>query len=281
MIKIIVAVFLLVFAAAPSALAQFSFGDDIDKINIGDTGIQVGDGVDSVNVGDVDVDASGNVKVKNVEVGDAVDSIHADEVEVDAAGNAKVTNVRGEDSVDSFEVEGVETNVNAEGEVEISIDGASVRSATTSEEKAITAATEVKSDEDLKVYVVTSMKTDKNLDKVDFKSDTVNVSYSLPARFLGIVPMKLAYAIGVDTAKKEVKITLPWWHIFTWKSIQPIKIETDIKNKLEVTVDNNSVGAAGATVNLTANAKADTLVIKNLQIKAGAFSAVVSAVATD
>lgn len=259
-----VCVLSLGFSAQPVA-AQYGFGDDVDSIDFGaDGSIKLTDPIDSIDVGGTTTNSSGEIELKNVKLNDSVDSIKIDSVNTTSEGDVKVQNVELNGDV---KIKNVETG-EQEGTFEITIDADNVSSYTNSN-SSVTTATQVKTSDDLTIYIAETVKDDSALQKVNFKNDNLVVEYDLPGKLLALIPVNIPYKVSVDSATNAVSVKLPWWHVFTTKRASAAEVSSEIKTKLQADVPT----IAKTSVALSGQAK--------IKAKAGTFSIVIGTLSAE
>ncbi|MFA6520397.1 MAG: hypothetical protein WCT44_02185 [Candidatus Paceibacterota bacterium] len=247
------------------ATAQYGFGDDVDSVDFGSDGsIKLTDPVDSIDVGGTTTNSSGDVELKNVKLKDSVDSIKVESINTTSTGNVKVQNAELNGDI---KVQNVETNEeDSTFEITIDTDSASVY---TDSNSSVTSASEVKTADDLTMYVAGTVKDDEALQKVNFKNDNLEVEYGLPGRLFALIPINIPYKVSVDSSTNAVSVKLPWWQIFATKKVKAAKVSSELKTELKA----NAPTITGQPVSLSGQAK--------IKAKAGTFSIVIETLSTE
>lgn len=271
---------LSIMFGAQTAVAQYSFGDDVDSLKFNSDGsIKFEDAVDSIDVGGVKVDSSGKVEVKDIKFQDSTDSINVKKVKVDSKGNFEVEDVEVKDSVDSIKVDGVKGKIEKEDDqdddiFEISVD-ADDFDFEIEEDKGVKIenAEKVKTADDLKVYVSENVKKNKSIEKVDFKDESMVVEYKSQGKLFGFIPVGLLYKVNVDVSDNTVNVKLPWWHIFASKKVKASSVSESVQAKITANQISVNDGANSLQVKLGDS--------QGIKVRANTFSAILNVISAE
>jgi hypothetical protein len=131
----------------------------------------------------------------------------------------------------------------------------------------VTSAAQVKSADDLRVYVASQIRSDDNMQSVQSASDKVSVSYKQHARFLGFIPVTLNATADVD-ASGNVMVHYPWYSIFTVtdKAVLEQKVQGSVNAALGV--QGSPSAAANGSASLTAQQQAEVVAAVRSAMKA-------------
>lgn len=113
---------------------------------------------------------------------------------------------------------------------------------------------DVKSNDDLKAYVASQMRSDTNLSAVETTSSDVAVTYKQHGRFLGFIPVTLDATATVDQ-NGQVTMHYPWYSFLTTTD------RADVQAKLQAQVDamtgqTSGTASTTAAIQLTAEEQA-------------------------
>lgn len=125
---------------------------------------------------------------------------------------------------------------------------------------------ELKSDQDLKNFAKGVMDSDENIESVDSSADHVEVTYKLPAKFLGIFSTQLSTtanvsfeATGQGKSPKEVTVKFPWYRIFFSLS------NNEQKDVIQTAIEDSIVGNTTLSTTTEFSEKGKTIqLISNL-----------------
>lgn len=101
-------------------------------------------------------------------------------------------------------------------------------------------ASQVSTEDDLRAFALSSMRSDEDLNSISFESDTVTVVYNDEGRFIGFIPVTLTVKVSVDQ-NGDVTIDYPWYGFLVAKD------KADIDARVRAAIDGAaSVRASGA-----------------------------------
>ncbi|MEN9912601.1 MAG: hypothetical protein RLY66_9 [Candidatus Parcubacteria bacterium] len=86
------------------------------------------------------------------------------------------------------------------------------------------------------------VKSDKNVKKVESDDDSVSVSYKVPVKLFGFIPMGMVIRTTVGAAG-DVKVSHPWYSFFATSDDNDA--ENDIKTEINTVI--NAYGVSGET----------------------------------
>lgn len=102
---------------------------------------------------------------------------------------------------------------------------------TEDEGSVVISAKAVLTNSDLRAYADSALRSDKNLEEVNFKSNRVEVKYKETGKFLALVPITFTVK-AVANANGEVELNYPWYAFLT------VDNEERLETELKVAVDN-------------------------------------------
>lgn len=83
--------------------------------------------------------------------------------------------------------------------------------------------TDVRSEDDLRQFVVQSVLLDENIVDTKVLPEEVVLSYEQPIRLFGFIPMAITQTTSVNVSDPEaegrIKVQMPWWHVFAKKLV--------------------------------------------------------------
>lgn len=97
-------------------------------------------------------------------------------------------------------------------------------------EEILSRSGDVKTPSDLEVYTGAVVLNDPAIKGIKIKEHVVELSYQMPAKFLGIFNSSLTAEIGVDADR--VKVRFPWLSFFFSKPVTAADIQTEVEKGL-------------------------------------------------
>jgi len=118
-------------------------------------------------------------------------------------------------------------------------------------------AEDVDTEDDLLEYVERTVNEYDALGRIVMANEMIDLDIKFPAKLLGFIPVRLNVQTSIATDSEKlgrVKVTFPWWHVFTRKTIRPHDFQTSLEDELnntEIRTWNGlRVNAEGALVGL-------------------------------
>ncbi len=88
----------------------------------------------------------------------------------------------------------------------------------------------VATEEDLRIYALSAVRADENVNSISFGGDEITVSYKTGGHFIGIIPMDMSVDVRVNQ-EGEVSLDYPWYGFLV------VKDDADLEASLQAEVD--------------------------------------------
>ena len=94
--------------------------------------------------------------------------------------------------------------------------------------------TEISTDEDLLLHVVSVAQNNPNIAEIHL-GESVQVREEVEVKLFGILPIQVTRTLSVDPQKAEgerVKVRFPWWHFLSTKDVNPDDLAGELEDAL-------------------------------------------------
>lgn len=97
----------------------------------------------------------------------------------------------------------------------------------------------INNSDDVKAYGNLVAEEKPGIQRVRIENTGVNITYRQPAKFLGFVPVRIRATVEVNN-QNQVRIRLPWYHLFFVKDVEPVRATVQSRIYQEATTGSNT-----------------------------------------
>ncbi len=97
----------------------------------------------------------------------------------------------------------------------------------------------INSSVDVKAYSDLIVEEKPGIQRVSIENNSIKITYRQPAKFLGFVPVKIKATVEVNNSN-QVRVNLPWYHIFYVKDVDLVAAAVQFKIIEEANTSSNT-----------------------------------------